>query len=251
MWCHRSSTSCSGNAVTIPWRPAPWKILTVPRASWKRATTWRLTNQSIWRKRLGDTRVSASARGQTQTEAWKCMTKLLKSFRCLSLATPSPHIEQNGFPKAMVRVSQNHPMCLYCEMQTFHVEKDLSLPKDLVNGETPAPILPFIYLSRIPTPLRLRLPTWAKLSDYQVLSICKQNMQKDLESYLCGCWWNWKQKFGAALNHNQSDALPHQIHPDSARGSLELNGLFFSFSRLLSQKSEGWFLVIGVLLQKL
>lgn len=32
-----------------------------------------------------------------------------------------------------------------------------------------------------------------------------------------------------ALNHNQSDALPHQIHPDSARGSLELNVCFSVF----------------------
>lgn len=75
-----------------------------------------------------------------------------------------------------------------CEMQTLHVEKDLSLPKDLLNRETLASILPFIYLSKIPTPLPLGLPTSAKLSNYQVLSSFKQNMQKDVESYLCGCW---------------------------------------------------------------
>ena len=82
MWCHRSSTSCSGNAVTIPWRPAPWKILAVPRASWKRATTWRM-------------------------EAWKCLTNLWKFFLLPIPSQSIQYIEQNGFPKAMVRVS--HP----------------------------------------------------------------------------------------------------------------------------------------------
>lgn len=53
---------------------------------------WRIN--PFGRKRLGDTWVSASARGQAQTETWKCLTNLLKSFRCLSLAIYQ--IEQNG-----------------------------------------------------------------------------------------------------------------------------------------------------------
>lgn len=156
-----------------------------------------------------------------------------KSFEIFSLPIPSHsntiyRIEQNGLWDA-------NPPCW----------KDLSLPKDLLNKETLASILPFIYLSKIPTPLPLRLLTSAKLSNYQVLSSFKQNMQKDLESYLYGCWWNWKANI---WHWTTISLMPCLIKFIQIPHAVALSKTFVS---QFFQKSEGWFLVTRVLLQTL